>query len=51
MDNKFGLLFLFMPIYIQKIKVEYQYFQEIWKLKNTQIQEHFGACAVMPAQK
>ena len=39
-----------MPIYIQKIKEKYQYFQKIWQLKNAQIQEHFEACAVMPAQ-
>ena len=40
-----------MHIYIQKLKVECQYFQEIWQLKNIQIQEHFGAYAVMLAQK
>ena len=28
-DNKFGLFFSLMRIYIQKIKVKYQYFQEI----------------------
>ena len=32
-DNKFGLLFSLMPIYIQKIKVKYQYFQEIMTIK------------------
>ena len=40
-----------MPIYIKKTKVEYQYFREIWLLKNTQIQENFGECEVMSAQK
>ena len=50
-NNKFGLFFSLMPIYSKKIKVEYQCFQEIWQLKNTQIQENFGECEVMPAQK
>ena len=50
-NNKFGLFFSLMSIYIQKIKVECQYFQEIWQLKNIQIQEHFGIYAVMLAQK
>ena len=32
-DNKFGLFFSLMPIYIQKIKVKYEYFQEIMTIK------------------
>ena len=32
-NNKFGLFFSLTPIYIQKVKVKYQYFQEIMTIK------------------
>ena len=32
-NNKFGLFFSLTPIYIKKVKVKYQYFQEIMTIK------------------